>query len=323
MSGRKGTVDVLSASLWPGQTLGDWAHDPTRAFEAWLAGQVADVEARRRFREVSQATYRTHFAAWVKHLARAHCTLLEAGPAEAASFFHARETPLDPVSRRRYLQLINRVYASLRTLGWSGVNPVSDELKLERVLPTVAPDCLDDAQVARLFEAVALLPGWKGVRDRALLALLVGAGLRANEAMALSRAGVGADFSVDIAPAGVHRAHRSRLLPGLPRQHWLDWCAQRDGLGVLGPLAFPATLAGRPYTESGFVRRIDTWLEAADIAKKDSAGRSLVRGGATLLRNTFARQALERYTPEEVQEFLGHDELRATLRHLPPELRPA
>jgi site-specific recombinase XerD len=47
-------------------------------------------------------------------------------------------------------------------------------------------------------------------------------------------------------------------------------------------------------------------------------GDALPQSGPNLLRNTFARQALTcgRYTLLEVQEFLGHEDLRATSRHI-------
>jgi hypothetical protein len=47
-------------------------------------------------------------------------------------------------------------------------------------------------------------------------------------------------------------------------------------------------------------------------------GETLPQSGPTLLRNTFARQALlsGRYTLAEVQEFLGHEESRPTAKHM-------
>lgn len=81
---------------------------------------------------------------------------------------------------------------------------------------------------------------------------------------------------------------------------------------VMTTLAFPASRKGRPLSPAGLFRRIDTWLELADIEAPER--------GANLLRNTFARRALttfsELYTPEQVKEFLGYTEDRSLYRHL-------
>lgn len=308
MAGYKGMVDFESSSLWPGTALVDWMQAPRAAFDAWLAGQVVEASRTRQFRATSIATYRAHFSVWLNYLERRHCTLLEATATEAAEFFAAHPT-LDPISRRRYLKLWDRVYRSLRRLGWEGANPMTPELKREGLLEVALPEGLSDAELDQLREAVARLPGWRGMRDRALLALLAGAGLRANEVLALPVSAVNPDFSVEIRPQGVHRAHRSIILPGAWREDWLAWALARSRLGVPGVLAFPAAKNGKPYTDSGLFRRIDTWL--------DQAGLQCEARGANLLRNTFARLALARYSPEEVQEFMGHEELRATLRHAP------
>lgn len=301
--GRREFIDFETGSLWPGAGLVDWQQDPLSAFDAWLVSQP--VATARQFRETSRDTYRAYFASWLAYLNAKHCGLLEATRDESADYFATH--PLEPVSRRRYLQLLDRVYRSLRELGWSGSNPMTSELMKERTLDIPGPDSLSAADVAKLQIVVDALPEWNGRRDRAMLALLVGAGLRANEVMSLPRTAVGRDFSVDIRPGGVHRAHRSVILPGAWREAWTDWESSRADLGVLGPLAFPSAKSGRPYSVSGLFRRIDTWLDLAQIKSETR--------GANLLRNTFARLALERHSPEQVQEFMGHEEIRATLRY--------
>lgn len=303
MVGKLGDIDPASGSLFPGLSLPEWQLHPRQAFEAWLAGEV--VVLARQFRDNSIATYRTFFAAWITFLESRHTGFLEATHVDAADFFATH--PLDLVSRRRYLQLIDRVYRSLRTLGWTGDNPMARELRKERKLETKEPESLSDPEVDRLWAALDLVPEWKGVRDRALLGLLVGAGLRSNEVAGLPRSAVLADFRVRIEPQGVHRLHFSLILPGPARAAWLDWDARRVSLGVPGDRAFPSTKSGKLYTDSGLFRRIDTWLSLAGIAREER--------GANLLRNTFARRALALHPPEAVKEFLGHEEIRATLRH--------
>lgn len=303
-------IDMDSGSLWPGAALTDWVTDPREAFKHWLAGEV--VAHARQFRDTSIATYTYHFSAWIHFLETNKSSLLEATSADAASFFAAQA--LEPVSRRRYLQLLDRVYRSLKVLGWSGANPMIGELAKERALEPPAPASLSDSDAAAVWSAVTVLDDWKGVRDRAMLALLLGAGLRANEVIALPWSAVGRDYTVHIKPSGVHREHTSLILPGPGREYWDTWEAEKTNLGVISDVAFPAVRTGRPYSESGLFRRIDTWLRLAGVKQEDNRG-------ANLLRNTFARQALTRYSPEEVKEFLGHEELRATVRHGPEDLR--
>lgn len=306
-------VDVDTKQLWDSSdfdALSNWQYYPMESFERWLAGEV--VAQRRQFRETSAATYTYHFTAWLKFLQAKRMSLLEATPKEAAEFFASRE--VEPVSRRRYLQLLARVYRAIIALGWDGRNPMGMELKKELKLEPTELASLTDGQAEALFKSLKLLDGWKGDRDRAMLALMLGAGLRANEVIHLPLDAVGKDYSVRIRPSGVHRDHTSVILPGIAREYWESWVRSYQAWKVVTSLAFPATRKGRPYTESGLFRRIDTWLE---LAKLDIDER-----GANLLRNTFARQALAstRYRAEEVQEFLGHEELRATLRHADEEV---
>lgn len=297
-------VDTETADLWGAEdALQDWAAQPMSAFQRWLAGEI--VAQRHQFRPTSVDTYTYHFSAWLKYLDSLRCNFLEATHREAETFFAQLE--VEPVSRRRYLQLLDRVYRAVRAQGWEGRNPMALELKKEEVLPVADPVSLTDAQVATLYERLKLLDGWKGDRDRAMAGLLLGAGLRANEVIHLPKDAVGKDWSVIIKPRGVHRDHVSTILPGPAREYWENWERDRAALGVGSEVAFPATKKGRPYTESGLFRRIDTWLKLAGIECEER--------GANLLRNTFARLALQRHTPEEVHEFLGHEVFRATLRH--------
>ncbi|GBG14854.1 integrase/recombinase XerD [Novimethylophilus kurashikiensis] len=310
-------IDVKSGLLFAGSSLLDWSLHPRESFARWLAGEV--VAQRRQFRASSADTYTHQFETWLRFLEARHSSLLEATQDDAEAYFNqlslkhvsrrrTHKEGIEAVSRRRYLQLIDRVYRALRQLGWDGANPMLLELKKERGLAVPEPASLTDEEVDRLWRAIKLLDGWKGDRDRAMAALLLGAGLRCNELLAMPWSAVGPDYRVRILPAGVHREHVSIILPGQARGFWELWERDRHDMGVRSEVAFPATRAGRPYTESGVFRRIDTWLRMANIHRKEDRG-------VNLLRNTFARQALLRYSPEEVQEFLGHEELRSTVRH--------
>ena len=297
---------ALNADFWPASHLASWQSAPMECFADWLAQwRILGV---RQFRPSSRDTYTAMFSWWLAHLSAKGLDLLEATPADAASFFAT--AGLEPVSRRRYLQLLDRVYRHLRAIGWDGAHPLREELARERELDIALPPGLDELQLERLVDDLAALPGWKGARDRALAALLAGAGLRAHELIALPMGALTETFELRVYPGSVHRPHTTLVLPDGPWRAWLrQWLATREQLALPGVLCCPATRQGKPYSPSGLFRRVSAWL--ADFE-------DLSQSGPNLLRNTFARQALRcgRYTPEQVQEFLGHEALRATSRHL-------
>jgi site-specific recombinase XerD len=291
--------------FWPAQSLDAWQRAPAETFFTWLADQRVGS---RQFRESSCETYSAMFSAWMRHLEDRQLTLLEATCQDATAFFSVHG--LEPVSRRRYLQLLDKVYRQLRDSGWEHTNPMRLELLKARVLDVPLPAGLDDAAENQLVRALKDIEGWKGVRDRAMAALLLGAGLRTNELVSLPISALGEAYRVRVEPLGVHRSHTTLVLPDGPWRGWLrDWGIERIRRSIPGELLCPATLKGAAYSPSGLFRRVASWFDDAAVAAE--------RHGAGILRNTFARKALScgRYTPEEVQEFLGHEELRATTRH--------
>ncbi|MBK3780317.1 tyrosine-type recombinase/integrase [Paraburkholderia aspalathi] len=242
-------------------------------------------------------------------------TLLEATSQDASAFFSG--LAFEPVSRRRYLQLLDKVYRQLQESGWEHANPLRLELLKERMLEVPLPAGLDEEAEAQLVRVLKDIEGWKGARDRAMAALLLGAGLRTNELVSLERSALGEAYRVRVEPMGVHRSHTTLVMPEGPWRGWLrDWGIERIRREIPGKLLCPATLKGTAYSPSGLFRRVAGWFEDAAVKAE--------RQGAGILRNTFARNALNcgRYTPEEVQEFLGHEELRATTRHQTAAIDP-
>lgn len=290
--------------FWPAQDLQSWQDDPQGAFVSWLAQQrILD----RPLRESSRITYAGMFSTWVRHLESSLMGMLDASTVEAASFF--KEHAYEPISHRRYLQLLDKVYRHLIQVGWGRHNPFMAELKKQEELVRVLPPGLTDGDVAALLTVLEGLSGWKGARDRAMAALLLGAGLRSNELMGLDLSHLRPSYRVLLQPTGVHREHTTLVLHDGPwRGYLLAWLERRAEIGIPGSYFAPSTASGKQYAPSGLFRRIRSWFEAAEIKTEQQ--------GAHILRNTFAREALSggRYTPEEVQEFLGHEDLSATLR---------
>lgn len=314
---------ALNEDFWPANDLATWQADPMTAFTHWLAQHR--VYGVRHMRETSCETYEGMFVPWVRFLSDRNLSLLEATPLDACSFFMdiypLRQLPsqgvapdakkgLRPVSRRRYLQLLDRVYRHLRDIGWSGLSPFREELAREGELDIQLPQGLSDEHLRHFETYLRSIPGWKGSRDRGLAALLLGAGLRTNEAIALQVGAVSERFSLRVVPEGVHREHTTLILPDGPWREWhLSWQAARTELQIPGSVLCPATLKGVAFCASGLYRRVHGWLM--------SLPNPPVKKGAHILRNTFAQQAVAcgRYELETIQEFLGHEELRATARY--------
>ena len=292
--------------MWPADNLASWRDAPLEAFPKLLAEHHILFD--RDFRSTSVRTYTAMLSWWCDKLAERRLSLLEATPADAFEIFDQEDFEL--VSRRRYLQLIDRVYDYIASIGWTGRNPMKSVLMKERELVVDLPPGLSNEQLEQLIERLKLMPGWKGARDRAASALLIGAGLRANELIRLQHKDLLPDYGIQVEKIEVHAARQTIVLPGGPWRAWLDnWLDMFGELRIPAHLVCPATRAGKGYSPSGLFRRVSHWLEPFG---------ELPQSGPNMLRNTFARKALTSrlYRIQQVQAFLGHVEDRATHRHV-------
>ena len=298
---------ALNIDFWPAKNLGSWLAEPEHTFLSWMS--ELRVIGDRQFRESSRETYAAMFSWWLNLLKAKGLNMLEASGTDATKFFE--ESNFEPVTRRRYLQLLDRVYRHLNEIGWTGKNPLLVELRKERELEIALPPGLDESALAHLIHVLTDIPGWKGSRDRGAAALLIGAGLRVSEFIPLRLGAVSKHYDIALEHHSIHREHVTLILPDGPWRAWYDaWVVRRHELNIPGDVLCPATMKGVAYSPSGLFRRVSAWLTPL--------GANLPQTGPNLLRNTFARQALTcgRYESHQVQEFMGHQELRATSRHL-------
>jgi len=165
------------------------------------------------------------------------------------------------------------------------------------------PLLLSADEIARLLAAAT---GTEASRDRALIGLLYGAGLRVSEAVTL-------DLGAIDLEAGVVRAlgkgKKERLVPiGGPVIEWvMDWL--RDGRpalvrGVVSDWLFPGRRLDRPLTRQAAFKIVKKLALLAGVTKeisphklRHSFATHMVRGGADL---------------RSVQVMLGHADLRTT-----------
>jgi site-specific recombinase XerD len=207
------------------------------------------------------------------------------------------------ISRR--VAAVRSYYRHQLLLGTRADNPAA-ELALPK-RPRSLPRTLSPAETERLIDAAAG-PTPRALRDRALVELLYGAGLRVSEAMGLSRAAV--DLEGRIVRV-IGKGDKERIVQ----------------LGRPAAEALRRYLAmGRPHLDrrhrpdlflnarGGSLTRAGAFLILRRLA--DRAGLDPARVHPHLLRHSFATHLLEGGADlRSVQEMLGHADLSTTERY--------
>ena len=216
-----------------------------------------------------------------------------------------RAAGLAPSTIARRVSAVRAYFRHLVLIGSLAENPAAS-LKLPR-RPRKLPRALSPAETERLIEAAdGTSP--RARRDRALVELLYGAGLRVSEAVGLEKSGVDLD---DRIVRVVGKGGKERLVPlGRPAAE-----AVRRYLAL-----------GRPHLDRRF--RPELFLNArggaltragAFFVLRRLAGRAGLepeRVHPHLLRHSFATHLLEGGADlRSVQEMLGHADLGTTERY--------
>jgi integrase/recombinase XerD len=213
-----------------------------------------------------------------------------------------RSRGLAPSSIARKASAARTFYRHLVLLGQRPDNPAADVPLPRR--RTKLPRSLTPAEVERLI-AAANVATPRGLRDRALVELLYGAGLRVSEAVGLERGGVDLE---DRTVRCVGKGDKERVVP----------------LGSEAVEALRRYLSrGRPYldrrhrpelflnAQGGALTRAGAFLIVRRLAAK--AGLDPERIHPHLLRHSFATHLLEGGADlRSVQEMLGHADLGTT-----------
>jgi integrase/recombinase XerD len=216
-----------------------------------------------------------------------------------------RADGLAPATVARRLAAARSFFRHQVLLGARADNPAA-ELKPPR-RPRTVPRTLSPSESERLIEAAAGVTP-RSLRDRALVELLYGAGLRVSEALGLSRSAVDIDTRI-VRVLG--KGDKERLVP----------------LGRPAAEALRRYLAlGRPHLDrrhrpdlflnarGGALTRAGAFLILRRLAAK--AGLEPERVHPHLLRHSFATHLLEGGADlRSVQEMLGHADLATTERY--------
>lgn len=184
---------------------------------------------------------------------------------------------------------------------------------------TPLPAHLDGAQARALVGWLLAAPppgtAWQALRDRAAVALQLGAGLTPADVRAVQLSGVvsaggraaGVPWKLRLPAHGAVPEREAPVAPWAGRllRRWLD---VRSALAIAGPMLFPATRAGRPWGKVAQYTAARGVLAAAGLP--DQAG------GSFLLRHTFALRQLRRgASAEQVAGWLGLADAAALARH--------
>lgn len=288
---------------------GGQSHNPLRpTVDEYLAVLAAEAGLSRN----TLAAYRRDLTAacdWLVAQGREHWD--EVLAEDLTAFLADRRVAgMAPASQARMLSSLRGIYKFLRAedrLASRDPTALSGKIHAWQRLPTV----LTIEECERLLDAPPP-QGWKGLRDRALLALLYGGGLRISEACGLCFE----DLSLEVAGAGAPallrvtgKGSKERLVPfggrALERLHaWLD--EGRPGRQPRGSEVL-VTRSGRPLDRSSAWRLVRDHALHAGISTsvhphtlRHSCATHLLLGGGDL---------------RSVQEFLGHADLRTTERY--------
>lgn len=281
----------------------DWRRDPHAAFDAWLAGQ--------NFRASSADIYRAQWSQFVDWLQSRSMNLHTVDMQTIADF--VAERSIRKTQKARYLRLIERVLDHVRQIEHASTNPArfiaQDADAAWRTARDNEPTSFltvaeRAALVAYLFtplSSASAAQRWRERRDRALVAVFLGGGLKTGEAMTLSISCVtrGAPWVV-IEAGNPEFTRRTRLSPFSVAV--LDaWLTERSDARLPGHLVFPASPSGRPMHKATVLRAVDAIVETAGLANTRED-----RASPQTLRNTFAADLFESgVSPELVGQWLG------------------
>jgi len=292
---------------------------PPAADLALVERYLEHVRVERRLSERTVELYAIHLNALAGHAAAAGLGLLQVQTAHVRRWM----AQLHGAGRQsRGIALVLSCWRSFyRWLGNErlvGANPVQDVRAPKAARPLPKALAVDDA--VRLAEHHDVDAGpWEEARDRAIVELLYGCGLRVSELTGLDRrAGPGARGWIDIDAADANvlgKGSKRRVVPvGAKAIEALrDWLAVRDDCPALeaARLRDPASAAAL------FIGRNGTRFSQHSVWKQ-LRERSLKAGLSTpvhphMLRHSFASHLLQSSSDlRAVQELLGHASISTT-----------
>ena len=324
-----------------------WVSDPMTPFKAFISSSEF-VELGRRvpaFRDPQKTVeplrpatahiYTLMFGKFNRWMRDHGKTLFTVNDQDILQFLNSRVVDeggegeqLKSTIRVKYVRMLERIFQHLEV----SPNPAqSTAFQIYKTAGASGRDLdmvvMDDAQQQAFMAALPVAndtpAGWKRRRDRAMQALMLGAGLTVAEAMHAKLRDIGIPDSAGSIPVTVRpesslsttREHRTLLRPfAVPEV--MQWVDERKKLDIPGQLLFPASLAtGKPLDKATVYRQVKKTFARA--------GLEMPRQGGRTLRNSFAVRELEQESVERVAELLGLERHRSTEYYLDAARRKA
>jgi site-specific recombinase XerD len=226
---------------------------------------------------------------------------------------HVTGSTLSPASQSQALAALRSFLRWAGTFGAHSIPPdvIREALRTPRATVTRPYHVLSDPEAARLLSAA------ENLRDRALVALLLGAGLRAAELVALDVDDLHEDGDGEtVLHIRAGKGRKDRVVPirdDAARAVRRYLAASRRSLGDPGPLLLSEDRARRSPDRRLSTRAVGYLVarlcERAEIDAKRISPHSI--------RHTYAIRALRhRATVPAVQKLLGHASVATTSRYL-------
>ena len=223
---------------------------------------------------------------------------------EYLSFLHDRGATSRTIARR--IASLRRYFTWCIRKGMAGVDP-TDGVHTPTAKGRL-PRPLDEATVVRLLTTEDdEAPRWRRERDRAILEILYGSGLRVSEVCSLV---LGSIESSGQALRVVGKGSKERIVPvsGPAREAIDAWLRVRHEVngGTAGDALF-LTATGKPVARRDVARLLDEACERAGI-----------EGGTHphALRHSFATHLMDNGADtRSIQELLGHSDAATTQRY--------
>jgi len=277
--------------------------DALRGFDRFLA-------AERNCSPHTRRAYASDLAQLVEHLGPA-ARPAAVTPDDLRAYLAARHRRLHPASIGRKLAAIRAFYRwlareqRLERDPSAGLSGPRQPLRLPR--PLSVDDC---AAVVEADRGDAPAGDATALRDRALVELLYGAGLRVGEVVALDVRDLDV-LAREVRVMGKGRKERSVPLPEAAREALDAWLEARRRPGYQAEPLFVSLAGGRAGRRLGerAVRRV--------LARRAAAAGVADRVHPHRLRHSYATHLLDMGADlREIQELLGHASLSTTQRYL-------
>jgi integrase/recombinase XerC len=279
------------------------------ALKGWLAHLEAEKRASPRTLQAYQGCVEAYLGFLQRHRGEA-VTLAGLGETSAAdlrAYLASRRTAPHALSPRSLSQAVSAIRSFHRFLDsrLATPNAAIALVRGPRIRPG-APRPVSEAQARDLIAEApaAAAPAWRGARDRAVLTLLWGCGLRISEALALQRCDAPLAQSLRVLGKGA----KIRLVPVLPvvREQVEDYLRllpfplEGDDALFRGDRGAPL----RPRQVQALVQRLRGRLGLSERATPHA------------LRHAFATHLLGAGADlRSIQELLGHASLSTTQRY--------